>query len=221
MDVPVVGDQLNIRAEPILSVHPDVLLAQTQANRFESVKQLAPEMRIEPIRIETLGEIGEAMEKVGVALGASETGREAREAFESRLDSVRQLVAGRPCPRVVFVLGHESPAVAGAGTFLQDLIEVAGGANASGERYDGWKRVSVEALLALAPDVVICQTTPDEAEEARDYWEKVLRLQTGSDVRVHVVTDHRWTIPTGALAREPLDQLVKFLHAESDRGEGH
>jgi len=216
-EIPVVGNQLNIRAEPILAVEPDVLLTQSSPERFETVRRLKSDIRIEFFRIETLSDIGDAMVRIAGVLGEPEKGRLARRRFDAKLDEVRRRVAGRPPRRVIFVMGHHDPSTAGRATFMNELIAAAGGVNAAAEKYDGWKPISIESLLKLAPDVIVCESDASAAVEAGQYWEKLTRA-SGRDVRVCVVTDHRWTIPTGRIADPFAARLADFIHPETAGG---
>jgi len=218
LDIPVVGSQLNIRAEPIVAVAPDVLLTQTTPARFETVRKLMPDVRIEYVRIETLTDVAETMGRIAALLGQADKGNEAGKQFLAQLDTVRNRVAGRRRPRVIFVMGHRDPSTAGRATFMNELIDVAGGVNVAAEKYDGWKQTGIESVLKLAPDVIVCQCEQaDKAGEAKTYWQDLVR-SSGSAVAVHVVTDKRWTIPTGWQAHTAAPRLADMIHPETARG---
>ncbi|MBL7221278.1 MAG: ABC transporter substrate-binding protein [Phycisphaerae bacterium] len=219
LDIPVVGSDLNVSTEPILAVAPDVLITQTDPKRFETVRRFNPGIHIEYIRIETLGDIAEAMVRIATLLGAAEKGGSASGEFLARLEEVRRRVAGRPRPRVIFVMGHHDPSTAGQATFINELIEVAGGVNASAEKYKGWKKIGIESLLKLAPDVIVCESKASVADEARRYWSE-LSEASPHKVRIHVVTDRHWTIPTGRMADRFAPMLADFIHPETARGSG-
>jgi len=219
LDIPIVGSDLNVSTEPILAVAPDVLITQTDPKRFETVRRFNPGIRIEYIRIETLGDIAEAMVRIATLLGAADKGGSASGEFLARLEEVRRRVAGRPRPRVIFVMGHHDPSTAGQATFINELIEVAGGVNASAEKYKGWKKIGIESLLKLAPDVIVCESKASVAAEARQYWSE-LSEASPHKVRIHVVTDRHWTIPTGRMADRFAPILADFIHPETARGGG-
>ena len=219
LDIPVVGSDLNITAEPVLAVAPDVLITQTNPQRFETLGKLSPDIHIEYIRIETLGDIADAMARIATLLGDPTRGDKARGEFLAGLDEVRRRVAGRPRPRVIFVMGHRDPSTAGRATFINELIEVAGGVNASAEKYKGWKKIGIESLLKLAPDVIVCESKASVADEARRYWTG-LTAASPHKVRIHVVTDRRWTIPSGRMADSFAPMMADFIHPETARGAG-
>ena len=216
---PVVGSQLNIRAEPILAVNPDVLLTQTARKHFETVRKLSPDICIAHFRIETLADIGSAMARIAEIVGRPDVGRRAKAEFLAKLKNVRKRAAGLDRPRVMFVTGYKNPLAAGKATFINELIELAGGVNAAGEKYSGWKRASIESILKLAPDVIVCEADPATEAEARRYFEN-LTASGGRKTRVYTVTDRRWTIPTGWIADHAAGRMAEFTHPELRTGGG-
>jgi len=218
-DIPIVGNDLNITVESILAVEPDVLITQSAPTRFDTLRRLNPDIRIEHVKIETLGDIADAMARVATLMGDPDKGSDARGEFLAGLDKVRHRVAGRPKQRVIFVMGHHDPSTAGRATFINELIEAAGGVNASAEKYEGWKKIGIESLLKLAPDVIVCESDASAADEAKRYWAE-LTSASPRKVRIHTVTDRRWTIPTGRMADTFAPMMADFIHPETSQGGG-
>ena len=219
VNIPVVGNDLNITVEPILAVGPDILITQSSAGRFDTLVSLKSDIRIELIKIETFGDIAQAMTRIASLMGDPEKGSTASAEFLARLEKVRRRVAGRPKPRVIFLMGHRDPSTAGKGTFINELIETAGGVNAAADSRTRWPKIGIESLMKLKPDVIICESDPSSADQARRYWSE-LTAAWPNEVRIHVVTDKRWTIPTGRMADTFAPLLADFLHPETPRGSG-
>jgi len=214
---PVVGNALNIRAEPILAVKPDVILVQIDPAPFDPIRRINPGIAIEHFRIETLADIPAAMRRIGSLLDAPQRGEDAAAAFETQLEELRLRVADKARPRVFYVMGYQQPLSAGAGTFIDDMITAAGGENILGRDYRGWVQPTLETIIALQPDVVICQVQPTAARkaEARDYWTRALARRDGPPVRVYVNDDRRWTIPTGGLIAS-IEAMQAMVHPADD-----
>ena len=216
---PTVGAAINIDAEAILSLQPHVVLTQTKLDRFQAVQNVAPDIRFEHFRIDTLSDIASSLQRIGEIAGRPEVGAAARADFEAKLSAIRRRVEGRPRPRVMFVYGHDRPATSGRNTFVHDMIGLAGGINAAAEQYDGWKNVNVEQVLVLKPDVLICQTDAAGAEKTREAWLGLTGLPAARNKRVHVVTDRRLTIPSTRSAGFAAD-MAAMIHPEADAAEG-
>jgi iron complex transport system substrate-binding protein len=210
---PVVGDRFHVNAEAILAVEPDVVVIQQDPGDFQPLLTVRGDVRVEHFEIETLADAAEAVERLGRIAGREDVGRQARERFEARLEAVRRRVADRPRPRVMFVMGYDRPSTAGRGSFIEQLIELAGGANAAGYAVR-WPRTNAEAILRAQPEVLICQVDPGREDDARRYWQKLADLPAVRDGRVHVVTDPHWTIPSLRIA-DIAERLAALLHPEA------
>jgi iron complex transport system substrate-binding protein len=104
-----------------------------------------------------------------------------RAAGEALADSLRRTwravaasVAGRPRPRVLHVVSVDPPMGAGPRTFIGQLIAVAGGDNVVADGSSAWPTLSLEALVADAPDVLLSGT-----RQSRDALLAELRTRAG------------------------------------------
>lgn len=203
----IVGDSLNIRVEPILAARPDVILTQVDPKQFETVTRADPRIRIESFQIETMAQLADAMARIGQLVGQAERGQTFKTQFLDRLEKVRKRTETLPRPRVLFVMGYQQPLSTGAGTFVDEMIELAGGVNVLRDRYTLWKRPTVETIIELKPDIVICQCTPQEQPAVLDYWPKLL----GANCQVIALTDIKWIVPGLHLA-DYTEKLARMIH---------
>ncbi len=210
----VVGNALNVRAEPILAVNPDIVLIQIETKQFDPLCKLNPAIRVEHFEIETLDDIANTMERIGKLVARPDLGQKAKEAFLKRLSQVRKATKDLPRSPVMFVMGYENPLVPADGTFLQEMMELAGGVNVFAGNHRGWQEQSLETILLLSPDVIICQSTRDRKADAFKYWEATADMIGNSRHGVFVVTDDNWTIPAGHLS-DYATSLMHMIHPET------
>jgi len=158
--LPSVGVYRALAAESVLALKPDKILAGSGLGPPAAARQLrdsgTPLVTVENPRDEpTL--------HAAIALLGRELGREREAAalsakLRAQFDEVRQLVAGKPAPRVVFLMGLGGQlSAAGAGTQADGALTLAGAKNIFGA-FRGYKPVSEEALLAAAPDFILVAT---------------------------------------------------------------
>jgi len=209
---PIVGGAHKPNTEAILALEPDVVLTQVDPKKFQPLRRLRPRVHIEAMTIETLDDIASALRRIGRVAGRPEVGNAAAERFTETLAAVRKRVAGRPRPRVLFVMGYERPYVAAGGTFVGDLIEVAGGVNAGADvpGTQRWRAANAEAVVAARPDVLICRVDPGAQDPAVAAWRKWADMPAVKAGRVFTVTDRHWLVPSARVAAlaEPLADLV-------------
>jgi len=84
------------------------------------------------VEIEKVGELFEAFEKLGAATGTQGRASELCSELRGKLDRLGALVGGDEKTKVLWVMGREPLRVAGRDTFVNEIIELAGGENAMG-----------------------------------------------------------------------------------------
>lgn len=215
---PRLGDAYAINAEQILKAEPDLILAQTSPDKFAVVTRARPEARAVELTLESLAHVGGAIDKIGRLVGRPVLGRQKAAGFRARLDFVRDLVAGRPRPRVLFVTGTERPIIAGRRTFIGDIIDLAGGEDVAGDipARSRWAMTDLDHIAAARPDVLICHVAEADQQAAREYWSQ-WTAPDGSRApwagRVHIVSDDDWLRPSMRLADLALD-MAESIHPE-------
>ena len=144
--------------ETIVSLRPDavfVIKDRTDA----SLKLRAFKIRAVELEHSTVESIFSSIRNIAREMGVPERG-------DALVDKIRKEIGGaaknsrEPPAKVLFVVGHTPGAindlyVAGAGSYLDELITLAGGTNVLGDSKIPYPRVSLEAVIARNPDVII------------------------------------------------------------------
>jgi iron complex transport system substrate-binding protein len=192
--LPGAGDYLTVDWERLAELRPDVLLVQVrEAAAPDGFKDRAKQLNIRPvfIHIDDLDDIAVATKTVGDAIAESEKAAAATRAMRDKLAAVAQSVSGKPRVSTLIVTDEVGAGVAGAGTFLDELLTIAGGTNAAAGEGGGYPKVDREKIIALAPAVVL-HLLPDKpaptVEQARKYWERMPDVPAVKNARVHVLT---------------------------------
>lgn len=164
MALPNVGYMRQLSAEGVLSVRPDLIIAEEGAGPPEAVA-LLKSSGIPYEKIPTGASPGGVMAKaeaVAAVLAAPDPGVVA--ALKADLDAAAAAAAAVDEPmRVLFALSLQGGRVlaAGSGTEAEAIIEMAGGSNAvSG--FQGYKPLTDEAVIAAAPDVILMMDRGDD-----------------------------------------------------------
>ena len=155
----IVGGTKNAHPEKILELQPDLVIANKEENTLELVEQLRKETSVYTSVVPDL----EAAMKMMVDLGRL-TGREnAALSFTDhcRYLSYRIIQRGttREFARAAYVIWPEPLMVAGAGTFIDALLQQAGWVNAFGH-YDRYPAISEGDLKKAQPDRIMLSSEP-------------------------------------------------------------
>jgi iron complex transport system substrate-binding protein len=155
--LPRIGGYNDPQPEAVLAVKPDLVLAEpAPANRgpVETLARLG--VPVDAFPLTTVAEIEESISGIGQVLGVSARGATLRAELEHARVSAREQAArsGRRV-RALLVFGLDPLVVAGPQSFAGELLEDAGGENAAGTGATPFFRMSAEAAVRAAPDLIV------------------------------------------------------------------
>ncbi len=157
--LPDVGYVRQLNAEGVLALHPQLIIATHDAGPPPVIAQLrAAGVRMELLPVSrTPADVAAKVRAIGGLLGRPAQAEQLASDIERGYAALAASVAAMPShPRVVFLMsmGAGSPRAAGRDTAADSAIALAGGHNAADD-YSGYRPVSAEALVALAPEVIV------------------------------------------------------------------
>lgn len=167
--LPVVTRNHDVSAESVLSLKPDLVLAETTTGPEEAIGQIRdagiPVLVIDPAK--DLDDVGPRIQAVADALGVPAAGKELTKRSEDRIAAVRKEIPqsseGDEKPRVAFLYLRGSASVyliGGKDSGATSLLEAAGAIDAgadSGLEKD-FTAITTEALAQAAPDAILVMT---------------------------------------------------------------
>ena len=212
--LPSVGGGLNPSLERLTVLRPDLVVGWSGD---QSLDRLARHGVVvyEP-QSQTLADVRCAMLRLGRALDLETAADSLTRAIDGEVEGVRRAVQGRPRPSVFYVVWFDPPMTAGPGTFLDELIDIAGGQNAFADAPTPWPTVSVEAVLRRQPAIVIVPRGEQGVERITRLrttpgWRDLRAVRTGRVIEVDADVFNRPGPRVGAAART----LAGLLHPEA------
>lgn len=226
----VVRDALSIYTvdEALLrSLEPDVIVTQDLcevcAVSLDDVKaavsRLAAgkDVRIVSLKPVVLSDILEDVQRVAEALGLTDRGRLVRAELQARIDAISHRTAElEQRPRVVSIEWYD-PVMLG-GTWMPELIELAGGTAAGVNAGDPAPTIGSEALRALEPDVVVikpCGFSLGRALAERAVIERTVIEPLRGGARVLLTDGNAYFNRPGPRIVESLEILAASTHPEA------
>ena len=154
--LPSVGGGLQPALETLLVLEPDLVIRFAGRSDPSTVRRLDAEgIRHLAVRPDGIADVLWSIRQLGRIVDRRQRARHLASTIEAGLDSVRARVGGLPRPRVAFVVGGSPPWVAGPGTFVHEMIRVAGGENVFGDLDELYPVVSPEEFVSREIDVVL------------------------------------------------------------------
>jgi len=220
LDIPSVGGSMgDYNLEAIVALQPDLVLL-TELHSPELVQSLeALGLTVyylgNPVVLEDLYS---NLEIVGKLTGHDDEAASLIEELKNRVNKVDELVATTTTRPVIFYeLDATDPAkpwTAGPGTFVDQLVNRAGGVNLGSSLQGAWVQVSQEELIIQDPDMIFLGdaaygVTPDQVA-ARAGWEN---LQAVTSEQIFSFDDDLVSRPGPRLV-DGLIEFARLLHPE-------
>ena len=224
LDRPKVGGLSDPDLERIAALRPDLLVMR---GRNDALEGLCEDLHI-PIykdETDTLPGIEQCIRDLGERLGLTEQAAKIAKEFHERIEAIRSRNVGKPKPRVLLTVSRQPDRLAnvlttGKGTFLDQMIEIAGGVNVFGHLDMIYPQVSPEGMLAQQPEVIIelmpdLKLTATLKEQMGEQWKQLGSMPAVTKNRIYVLTDENGLIPSPRYV-EIIDKVARLLHPESD-----
>ena len=213
---PRIGGPMTPDLERVVRLRPDLVLATADGNPRETLAQLA-RLHIPVFAVKPEGYAGilASAEAVGRALRAEREAAALVQDIQGRVAAIRRAVAGRPRPRVLYLVWADPLIAAGPATYIHDLMEMAGGENVVRERSVPYPRLSWEEVVGAAPEVILVASHRDGPDrpsigEAWRGWQSVPAVRSGRIIAVPGDTIHR----PGPRVVEGVERLARAIHPE-------
>lgn len=213
-----IGDTQRPDVERILALKPDLVLVST-ASQLESISARLEALGVPTVVTTAKGVDGvlESIERIGVATGDAQAAAALAAKLRQRIEVVKAAVAGKPAPKVFAIVGNEPLFTTGKGTFLDDLIRLAGGVSITADETTEWPQYSAEAVIARAPDVmVVPSVTHGFAAQDSGVPPSIAATPAVRNNRI-IRIDGDLLMRPGPRLVDGLEQLGRELHPEAFR----
>ena len=209
VNVPDLGDGIRPSIETVLTARPDLVILYASGDNRDAAQALrGAGVPVISLRIDSIAEFERAALLLGEAVGETHRAQDVVDSVRRTLESVRRATAGRERP-TVFMLAWETPLMTiGAGSFLSELVEIAGGRNVFGDLEGPSPQVSFEEVLKRDPQFILGRPETAGNLRAKPRW---LGLPAVRDGRV-LVMDTVLVGRPGVRLGEAAVSLAKLLH---------
>lgn len=210
--VPDLGPGLRPNVEAVLGVHPDlVVLYASEDNRDAARRLRAAGIRTVAYRVDRIADFVRVTLALGAITGDSMAARRTVDTVRATLDRVRTATASLPHASVFWPLWERPLLSVGGGSFLNELLEIAGARNVYGDLTPPSPTVTFEDLLRRDPDVILASAEMRDRIRVEPRWQGLRAVRTA---RILVFDS---TIVNGPSARIGASAagLARLLHGNA------
>ena len=221
-EVVKVGGTINPNFEQINALRPDLIILQGQ---FEEMTDFCEQKNIEYINLHlrNIEEIYHNIKWLGEKLQCPNEAEALCNQIREELEEITIKVSLAKKKKVFFSLYRTPGTLAsittvGPETYLNELINIAGGINVFDDVKQGYPVISKESLLKRQPEVIIESCSQSKTKTLNETyvlndWRDLKRLNAVENKNIHVVDSDLVLKPGPRVAKAAL-MLAKLIHPE-------
>ena len=222
---PQIGDYAAPNIETIASLRPTLVIIPTNPvqlrQRLENLK-----LHVLELDQEGIPAIYKSFRQVGEATGTTAKAESVIESIRQQLGTVRAKASVLRPARVMFVVGRvpgrlDGLMVVGQASYLNEIIEIAGGQNVFKDASAAYPKVSLEEILSRNPEVIIDMgemadtvgVTDVQKRNVVALWNRMSSIAAVRNHRVQAVASDIFVVP-GPRVVQAAQEFFTILHPE-------
>jgi len=216
----VIGDYWSPDVEKIVELRPDLVIGYASVPSHLDVAERLESMNLTVLLLfpRYLNDVFDNIVLVGEACGKIREAQELVDQLRARVEGVVERVRGLPKVKVYYELWFDPLMSVGPGTFIDELIGLAGGENIFHDAQRSWPVVDSEQVITRNPDVILLPDTymsdfnvSIEQVKSRPGWQVINAVK---DDKIYFIDDDIISRPGPRLV-DALETLAKYLHPEA------
>lgn len=169
--IPRIGGYSRLDLEAIAAMKPDLAIGWVSGNSLAHIERLralgVPVFLVQPTGID---DVAVNLERFGRLAGTGAVARAAAQKFRARLAELRSRYATRPPVRIFYQVWHQPLMTVGGGQVISDVMRLCGGNNVFADLKPLAPKVTVEAVIAADPEVIVASGMDEARPEWVDHW---------------------------------------------------
>ncbi|MGY0372029.1 ABC transporter substrate-binding protein [Clostridium sp. JNZ J1-5] len=212
-DIQSIGTLKDPNIEKIVELKPDLVIASTHFKK--DVLRKLEGLGIKVVVLygqESFDGVYDTIKKVGQVTNANNEAEKIVTDMKKKVENVVSKVKDKNKPKVYYVVGYGKTGdfTAGKGTFINSMIEMAGGDNVAKDT-EGWK-YSLEKLIEKNPEIIVCSKSFDTKKgiESTNGYKDLKAVKEGKLIEI----DNNLLDRQGPRLALGLEELAKVLHPD-------
>ncbi len=209
--------------EQIVMLKPDlIILLPSYGETIDKFESLGLRMLV--VKNDSIQDVLESIEEIATVTGANKAGQMLTDDIMQELERLREQRESRPHRCVLFVVGKNPGTLqqiyaVGPGTFLDEMLQAAGGENILADAVSSYPIVSKEEIIARDPEVILDASIGESpSEEQRrinlQLWKQLQTVSAVKHQRIYFIEDSQITIP-GPRIPDNISYLMRLIYKDA------
>jgi len=210
---PRVGGFSNPNLEKIIGLKPDVIFVGTPFGKENAEKLKSMGITVILAEAKSFDQIYDSISLIGKVTDTEAKAKELIDGMKAKVEEIKNKVKDKEKPRVYFVVSlGKSNWTAGKGTFIDEIINLAGGENVASD-VNGWAEYSIEKIVEKNPQVIITTNHGASIEDIKKA-EGYKKTDAVKNNKVFMVDENTVVRPSNRIV-VGLEEIAKVLHPEA------
>ena len=223
---PQIGDYAAPNLEAIAQLKPTLVIIPTNPVQLKQRLE-ALHLRVLELDQEGIPALYRSFAQVGEAAGVRARAVMLTRDVQGKLAAIQAKTAKLQPTRVMFVVARtpgslDGLMVAGAASYLNEIIAIAGGVNVFADARAAYPKVSLEEVLARNPDVIVDMgemadtvgVTDAQKSKVVGLWGRMASIGAVRSRRVHAVASDIFVVP-GPRVVDAAEAFFTLMHPEA------
>jgi iron complex transport system substrate-binding protein len=214
----------NTNLEQLTALKPDLVIGVEAQAPFLKDKLDALGIRSLFLKGQSLSDVYVSIEEIGKVSGHEQQATALVTKTRNEVEAVRQSVAGRQPVKVLCIVDRIPGTIrelytATQGSYLAELIAIAGGESIAPPGEQGWGKITKEAVVSLNPEVIIDMVQDSKGDFGEDpiaVWRALPEVSAVQKQRIYPVRDDLVIHPSQFVGHTA-QVFARLIHPEAFR----
>jgi iron complex transport system substrate-binding protein len=213
--LPKVGSFLTPNIEAIVALRPTLIIGRGISSNQREIRALNS-MGYETLMVDddSLAQIEQSIVEIGARVGKHDAADNIVKGIENIVREVREKLREQPVTRVLMLVGHQPIVAVGPGTYLDDLLKIAGGENIADASAQQWPRLSIEYIIATRPEVILDGQMGTDPSAPNRFWQAWPSIPAVKNHRVVGYPDDP-TLHPGPRVGATIEMIARLIHPDA------
>jgi iron complex transport system substrate-binding protein len=214
LDIEKIGDFNGINLERIIELEPDLVINYGDGVTEENERLIEAGIQIAGFEPESIEEITDTILRIGEITGHKQEALDLVDEMTSKEAELLARIEGLESKTVFYEIWHEPLMAAGPGSFIDELIAIAGGENVAGDAEGDYPQFDLEQLIERNPEVYLtANDLPEKTVESIKERPGYSEIDAIKNDRVYLIDGNVISRP-GPRIIEALEMIVEAIHPE-------
>jgi len=211
-----VGTVIEVNLEKIIGLKPDLVIATSLAGlkAVEKLKNLGIKVRTIQ-QAKDFTQICRQLLQLGDLVGKKKEAEEIVYEAQREVNIIKKKIENLPRASVFIQVGAKPLVTANRSSFINNLVELAGGENiAEGPKDISYMAYSREKVLQADPDYIIIVSMGIAGEEEKRKWESFKNLKAAENKNIYIINAYDICSLTPVGFVDALKEIAGILHPD-------